>query len=93
MIEAIPEAAGFTAAICSRDRPEMLRRALTSLMALDPPADEILVIDNAPSDDRTFTLIRDEFPAVRYVCEHVAGLDFARNRALAESRHSILGFI
>src|SRR5690606_40613366 len=74
--------------VCSsdltHDRPDLLKRALASLVALDPPAGEVLIVDNAPSDRRTHDLVAHEFPGVRYVREDVAGLDFARNRALTE---------
>jgi len=89
----LSDAPGVTAAVCTRDRPELLRRALASLSALDPPASELLVVDNAPSDDRTFELVRDAFPDVRYVREATPGLDFARNRAIAESRFPIVAFL
>jgi len=85
--------AGATAVVCTRDRPELLRRTLASLAALDPPASEILVVDNAPGDERTFELVSREFPSVRYVREDVPGLDFARNRGIAESRFPIVSFI
>jgi glycosyltransferase involved in cell wall biosynthesis len=85
--------AGVSAVICTRNRPELLERALTSLVALDPPASEVLVIDNAPSDERTFNLVSGKFPSVRYVREAAAGLNFARNRALAEARFPIVAFM
>jgi GT2 family glycosyltransferase len=87
-----PEREGITAVICTRDRPDLLLRALTSLMLLDPPASELLVVDNAPSDERAAD-VASEFPSVRYVREPVPGLDFARNRALAEARFPIVAFI
>ena len=83
----------LSAVICSRDRPELLRRALASLMRQDPAAREVIVIDNAPSDQRTFELVAREFPQVRYVREEVPGLDFARNRALAESTYPVVAFL
>lgn len=83
----------ITAVICTRDRPELLRRALTSLVALDPPASEVLVIDNAPSDARTRDLVAEHFPSVRYAREEAPGLNFARNRALQESRYAIVAFM
>ena len=55
-----------------------------------PP--EILVVDNAPSDDRTRDLA-DRWPEVRYVREPRPGLNFARNRALREARGEILAFL
>ncbi|HKI00690.1 MAG TPA: glycosyltransferase [Thermoanaerobaculia bacterium] len=83
----------LSVAICTRDRPAMLRRALDSLAAQSAPPDEILVIDNAPRDGRTRDLIKAEFPAVRYLAEPVAGLDFARNRALAAATGEVVAFL
>jgi GT2 family glycosyltransferase len=54
---------------------------------------EILVVDNAPSSDATYRLVRDKFPTVRYVRESIPGLDFARNRALMETAMEIVAFI
>jgi O-antigen biosynthesis protein len=53
---------------------------------------EVLVVDNAPSDDSTERLVRERYPAVRYVREPRPGLDWARNRAIAESRGEIVAF-
>lgn len=89
----VSDPSGLTAAICTHDRPELLKRALASLTELDPPASEILVVDNAPSDGRTFALVSQDFPGARYVQENVPGLNFARNRALAEARYPILAFL
>ena len=84
---------GITAVICTHNRPELLERALASLVALDPPASEVLIVDNAPSDDRTMDLVASKFPGVRYVREDVAGRDFARNRALAEASQPRVAFM
>jgi glycosyltransferase involved in cell wall biosynthesis len=52
----------LTAAICTHDRPLLLRRALASLVAQrDAPA-EILVVDNAPSDGRARALVAEPSP-------------------------------
>ncbi len=80
-----------TAAICTRERPDDLRRALTALVALDPPA-PILVIDNCPATTATREVV-DAFPGVRYVVEPWKGLDNARNRALREAETDIVAFI
>jgi GT2 family glycosyltransferase len=81
------------AAICTHDRPDLLRRALRSLEGqLRSPA-EILVVDNAPGGGATRELVRGEFPSVRYVMEPVPGLDFARNRALRETSREIVAFM
>jgi GT2 family glycosyltransferase len=83
----------LTAAICTRDRPELLARALRSLLAQRRPPLEILVVDNSPSDERTRELLAREFQTVRYVREPVPGLDFARNRAIRESSGRYLAFL
>ena len=86
----------LTVALCTRDRPELLRRALASLAAQTPPPAEILVIDNAPADGRTrdVALATEGMMAgVRYLVEPVPGLDFARNRALAAASQEVVAFL
>jgi glycosyltransferase involved in cell wall biosynthesis len=88
----------LTIAICTKDRPEGVERLLGSLhqkMAALPEAStgyEILVVDNAPSDERTRELAAHH-PEVRYVREPCPGLNFARNRALREARGEVLAFL
>lgn len=87
---------GLTIAICTKDRAERLSRLLESLArstASSPFAfTEVLVIDNAPSDARTADAVSD-FADVRYVIEPKAGLNFARNAALANARGELLAFL
>ncbi|HET8649944.1 MAG TPA: glycosyltransferase [Gemmatimonadales bacterium] len=82
----------ITAAICTRGRPELLRRAAESLRRQSAVPFEILVVDNAPVDDLTRTLV-STLPDLRYVTEPLAGLDFARNRALREARGEVVAFL
>ena len=85
-------------AICTRNRPESLDRCLASLRALNPTplalvaGFEVLVIDNAPPDDRT-RRVAEAAPGVRYVMEPKAGLNFGRNRALQEAQGNFLAFV
>ncbi len=81
------------AAICTRDRTDLLRRALRSLGEQAEAPAEIMVVDNAPGGPATRNLVRDEFPGVRYVTEPIPGLDFARNRALRETSREIVAFM
>jgi glycosyltransferase involved in cell wall biosynthesis len=86
----------LTAALCTRDRPDLLRRALASLAAQIPPPAEILVIDNAPADGRTRAVAlaaEGVIAGVRYLVEPVPGLDFARNRALAAASQEVVVFL
>lgn len=90
-----PEAPpSLTVAICTHDRPERLARCLDALRALDPrpPDFEVLVVDNAPPDERTRALVASR-PGVHYAREPRAGLDFARNRAVREARGELLAFL
>lgn len=41
---------GLSVVLCTRDREELLRTALTSVIAALGPADEVVVVDNAPGD-------------------------------------------
>ncbi|MBD2081284.1 glycosyltransferase [Leptolyngbya sp. FACHB-17] len=76
--------------VCTRNRTGQLKRCLRSLTALDYPTYEVIVVDNAPSDDSTYQLVK-ELP-VRYVREDRPGLDWARNRGLTEARYGIVAF-
>jgi len=87
------QCAPITVAVCTHNRPIQLQRALSSLLDQLPSAGEILVVDNAPSDDSVLVLVTNGFPGVRYVREPVPGLDAARNRALLEARFPIVAFL
>jgi GT2 family glycosyltransferase len=80
-----------TVGVCTRDRPEDLRRCLEALMRLPDDGQELLVIDNCPSTDATRRLV-EGYGGVRYVREDRPGLDIARNRALREAKHEIIAF-
>jgi GT2 family glycosyltransferase len=88
----------LTIAVCTRDRVEHLAPCLEALLkvrrAARPgmPEIDVLVIDNAPSGPESRRLV-ESLPGVRYVREPAAGLDFARNRAVAEARGEFLAFV
>lgn len=81
----------ITAAICTRDRPELLAECLASLRQQSDPPDEVLVIDNAPADDRS-RVVATQLGA-RYAKEPCPGLDFARNRAIRLAKNEVVAFI
>ncbi|MEG4211637.1 glycosyltransferase [Microcoleus sp. S13_B4] len=87
-LQAMPIA---TVAVCTRDRPEDLRRCLEALMQLPDDGQEYLVIDNCPATDATKELVKN-YPQVRYVREEVLGSSAARNRALREAKHEFVAF-
>lgn len=94
----LPVSNGFpslTVAICTKDRTNNVARLLRSLLPLqqsEPFQFEILVVDNAPSDDRTKDLVT-ALPTVRYIREPKAGLNFARNRALQDAAGELIAFL
>ncbi len=79
-----------TVAVCTRDRPALLRRCLQAVAALRHPSFEILVVDNASRGGETRDIAL-QFGA-RYVREHHPGLDWARARAVREARTPIIAF-
>src|SRR5579859_3643332 len=66
-----------TVVICTHDRPRELQHCLNAVNRLTYPHVEVLVVDNAPSDESTKEVA--ERMAVRYVVEPVRGLSRARN--------------
>jgi glycosyltransferase involved in cell wall biosynthesis len=87
----VPSLPSVTVAVCTRDRPDDIKRCLESLMQLPDDGQEILVVDNCPSTDATFHIVKD-FPVVRYIREDRPGSSAARNRALKEASHEIVAF-
>jgi glycosyltransferase involved in cell wall biosynthesis len=77
--------------ICTRNRAAILRQALRSLADCLQPDErsawEVIVVDNASSDDTQS--VADEFRTqlpLRYVHEAEPGLSNARNRGVSEAR-------
>ena len=85
----IPEE-GITIVVCTRNRTAQLSTCLDTLLALDYSTYEIIIVDNAPSDNATYDLATS-LP-VRYVREKRPGLDWARNRGIKEARYDIIAF-
>ena len=80
-----------TIAICSRDRPEDLKRCLDALMQLPEDDQEVLVIDSCSATEETRQVVA-AYAGVRYLREDYPGLNRARNRALREASHAIVIF-
>src|SRR4051812_40915204 len=59
---AFAERAPFASVVvATRDRPERLAGCLESLLELDYPRFEVIVVDNAPQTDATARLVEDRF--------------------------------
>jgi len=80
--------------ICTRDRPDDLRRALTSLGGQAGGGFEVLVIDQStsPEAQQLVSEFQAGFSSLRYVRQLEPGLSRAYNRAVRESRGELLAF-
>lgn len=76
--------------VCTHDRPDALRHCLAALARLDYPDFEVVVVDNASAGDETARVVAAS--GFRYAREERPGLDWARNRGLAEARHAIVAY-
>lgn len=89
----LPGAGEVCVIVCTVGRPEMLTRVLGSLLALDHPAFEVLVVDNRPEVGQARAVVEAiSDPRLRVVDEPVPGLSAARNRGLAESSAPVVAF-
>ena len=82
----------MSVAVCTRDRADHLRDCLQAIERQVVPPHEVIVVDNASSSDQTRDLVQQDFPSIRYVHEPRPGLDWARNRAIAEASGDVLAF-
>ncbi len=77
--------------VCTRDRSHALRRCLRALTKLDYREYEVVVVDNASVGAETAEVVAAT--PFRYVREDRPGLDWARNRGIAESRSEIIAYV
>jgi glycosyltransferase involved in cell wall biosynthesis len=82
-----------TVAVCTRNHASRLPECLDAIAALDYPSHllDVLIVDNAPEDDSTRDVVA-RYSSFRYVREPRPGLDWARNRAILESRGEIIAY-
>ena len=80
--------------ICTRDRPDDVRRALDSVLGQSFDAYEVLVVDQSTSDEtwRIVEKARAGPRSITYVRPSVAGLSRAYNTAVANARGDLLAF-
>jgi O-antigen biosynthesis protein len=90
------DAPSASVVIATRDGTDTLGACLDSLLELDYPVYEIVVVDNAPRTDATKQLLAERYTgrdrAIRYVREPRPGLAVAHNRALAEVTGTLVAF-
>ncbi|HWE63503.1 MAG TPA: glycosyltransferase family 2 protein [Chloroflexota bacterium] len=81
--------------VATHDRPASLATCLRSLLSLNYPHYEIIVVDNAPGTDEAVAVVRQMrggVADVRYLREDRPGLACAHNRGLEDVRGEIVAF-
>lgn len=82
--------------IPTRGRPHLLLRCVDAILAGVTLPLEIIVVDNAPSDDtlaKAVTARYNDRPEVRYLVEPIAGTSRARNAGAGAARGELIAFI
>ncbi|MGV9825934.1 glycosyltransferase [Gordonia sp. NPDC003429] len=84
---------GVSVVVCTRDRTDALRRVLDSILAMDYPTFEVIVVDNAASNLDTWRYI-DTHPDARVniVQAAVPGLAHARNCGLEAASFPVVAY-
>ncbi len=81
--------------IATRNRTDILQRCLSTIAAQTVCPASIIVVDNAPSDDRTQELLTGAYGqdhGITYVRENRPGLGIAHNASLAYLRDEFVAF-
>ncbi|MBI3877361.1 MAG: glycosyltransferase family 2 protein [Verrucomicrobia bacterium] len=85
----------MTVAICTRNRAALLREAVDSVLSQLRPDTEVVIVDNASTDDTpaVAAAFAQSNGAVTVVCETELGLSVARNTALRVARGEFVIFL
>lgn len=87
----IPDEVDISVIVCTRNRSESLKNCLDSLNEQICKAREIIVVDNAPTDDST-RLVAELYETVSYCKEPRPGLDIARNTGARLAKFPIVAY-
>ena len=91
LTNAMPATVPVSVVICTRNRASTLKTCLESLRTMPCQPEEIVIIDNAPSDDSTRQVV-EAFSEARYYVEPRPGLSYARNTGLQKASQPIIAF-
>lgn len=84
--------------VCTRDRPDQIKKCLDRLAGQKYPRFEVVVVDNAPTSDALRgvvegRVIEDQGAEFRYCVEPRPGLSWARNTGIAAAASDIIAFL
>ncbi|WP_207432100.1 glycosyltransferase family 2 protein [Sabulibacter ruber] len=89
---AVPAQVPVSVVICTRNRAKHLHLCLERLQMLTCFPTEIIVVDNAPTDESSKEVTMG-FKEVTYVREPRAGLDIARNTGIRKANCPIVAYL
>jgi GT2 family glycosyltransferase len=93
VVTAADDPGSVSVVVCTYDRPAGLSRTLASILEVDWPEFEVVVVDNAPDRPGTREAVHElGDPRLRYVAEPVPGLSAARNRGVRAARGATVAF-
>jgi O-antigen biosynthesis protein len=84
--------------VCTRDRPDQIKKCLDRLAGQRYPRYEVVVVDNAPTSDALrgvveSRVIENRGAEFRYCVEPRPGLSWARNTGIAAAKSDIIAFL
>jgi len=88
----IEDFADVSVVICTRNRTRDLENCLNHLSNQQYRPKEIIVVDNAPSNNSTEELVKN-YPGINYLKELRPGLDIARNSGAKMALCSIIAYM
>lgn len=91
----LADAPSISVVICTHERPDSLATCLDSVLKLNYPRFEVVVVDNAPRTEATRQLITTRYgdvPHLYYVREDNQGQCWARNRGAVAANGEIIAY-
>jgi glycosyltransferase involved in cell wall biosynthesis len=93
----LADAPFISVVICTRDRPEQIKKCLNRLREQEYPRYEVVVVDNAPTSDALRAVVEEGRAAggaeFRYCVEARPGLSWARNAGIAAATSDLIAFL
>jgi O-antigen biosynthesis protein len=92
----LAEAPFISVVICTRDRPDQIKKCLNRLAQQEYPRYEVVVVDNAPTSDALREVVEGHLAGdakFRYRVEPRPGLSWARNAGIAAATSDVIAFL
>ena len=92
----LADAPFISVVICTRGRPEQIKKCLNRLTRQKYPRYEVVVVDNAPTSDALREVVESQAAGegkFRYCVEPRPGLSWARNAGIAAAASDLIAFL